>query len=116
MPVSSISVFDSSWSNFGAGRWIGQRPLGAPSISVILMVDGSTSSTSPVVFQTWPLVMSPTGTEIGPPVSRTSAPRCIPSVGFSAMARTRLSPMCSATSRVIGRVTPPTVVSISRAL
>ena len=45
--------------------------------------------------------MSPTGTEIGAPVSRTSAPRCMPSVGFSAIARTRLSPMCSATSMVI---------------
>ena len=69
---------------------------------MISTVDGSTSSTSPVTFQTWPLVTSPTGTEIGAPVSRTSAPRCMPSVGFSAMARTMLSPMCSATSMVIG--------------
>ena len=115
MPVSSISVLDSRASNFGADRWIGQRPLGAPSISLISMVLGSTFSTSPVVFQTWPLVMSPTGTEIGPPVSRTSAPRCMPSVGFNAIARTMFSPMCSATSMVMGRVSPPTVVSTSNA-
>ena len=79
--------------------------------SVISMVEGSASSTSPVTFQTWPLVMSPTGTEIGAPVSRTSAPRCMPSVGFSAMQRTMLSPMCSATSMVMVVVVPPTVVS-----
>ena len=109
MPVSSISVFASSWSNFGACRWIGQR-------SVISTVDGSTSKTSPVVFHTWPLVTSPTGTEMAAPVSRTSAPRCMPSVGFSAIARTMLSPMCSATSMVIGRVSPATVVSTSSAL
>ena len=69
-----------------------------------------------MTFHTWPLVMSPTGTEIGAPVSRTSAPRCMPSVGFSAIARTMLSPMCSATSMVIVRVSPPTVVSTSSAL
>src|SRR3954447_11376600 len=104
MPVSSISVLDSRASNLGADRWIGQR-------SVIWTVDGSTSSTSPVTFQTWPLVMSPTGTEIGDPVSRTSVPRCMPSVGLSAMQRTMLSPMCRATSMVMVVVLPPTVVS-----
>src|SRR3954467_4491013 len=104
MPVSSISVLDSRASNLGADRWIGQR-------SVIWTVDGSTSSTSPVTFQTWPLVMSPTGTEIGAPVSRTSVPRCMPSVGLSAMQRTMLSPMCRATSMVMVVVLPPTVVS-----
>src|SRR3954447_16253022 len=44
--------------------------------------------------------MSPTGTEIGPPVSRTSAPRTRPSVGCMEMVRTTLSPRCWATSRV----------------
>ncbi len=53
-----------------------------------------------MMLNTWPLVTSPTGTEIGPPVSRTATPRTMPSVGFIEIARTRLSPMCCATSRV----------------
>jgi hypothetical protein len=27
MPVSNICVFDSSWSKFGALRWMGQRSV-----------------------------------------------------------------------------------------
>ena len=27
MPVTNISVLDSSWSNGGGARWIGQRSL-----------------------------------------------------------------------------------------
>ena len=53
-----------------------------------------------MALKTWPMVTSPTGTVIGPPVSRTAAPRTMPSVGCSEMARTRLSPMCWATSRL----------------
>ena len=104
IPVSSISVRDSRASNLGAGRWMGQR-------SVTSMEAGSTFNTSPVTFQTCPLVISPTGTEIGAPVSRTSAPRRMPSVGFKAMARTRLSPMCRAVSSVIICLLPSTSVS-----
>ena len=58
MPVSSISVRDSSWSNAGDGRWMPQR-------SVISSEAVGTSSDSPSVFHTWPLTTSPTGTEIG---------------------------------------------------
>ena len=58
MPVPNIWVFDSSWSNGGAWRWIGQR-------SVMSSDAAGTSSGSPRVFHTWPLVTSPTGTEIG---------------------------------------------------
>ena len=44
MPVSNIWVLDSSWSNGGACRWIGQR-------SVISSEDSGTSSDSPRVFE-----------------------------------------------------------------
>ena len=46
-------------------------------------------------------------TEIGAPVSVTGAPRTRPSVGFSAIVRTRLSPRCWATSSVIVKVDSP---------
>ena len=71
---------------------------------------------SPVTLKTWPLVTSPTGTVIGPPVSRTSAPRTRPSVGCREIARTMSSPRCCATSRVIVCVSSPRVMSISSAL
>ncbi len=58
------------------------------------------------MLNTWPRVASPTGTEIGPPVSLTVAPRTRPSVGFMEMARTMPSPMCCATSRTIDLVSP----------
>jgi hypothetical protein len=45
-----------------------------------------------------PSVTSPTGTEIGAPVSITCIPRVMPSVGFIATARTRFSPRCCSTS------------------
>ena len=54
----------------------------------------------PSALNTWPLTTSPTGTEIGLPVSVTGAPRTRPSVGCIETVRTRLSPRCCATSRV----------------
>ncbi|CPU67342.1 Uncharacterised protein [Mycobacteroides abscessus] len=94
MPVSNIVVFDSSWSNAGGLRWIGQR-------SVISIVSpGSALRTSPVTLKTLPLVTSPTGTLIGAPVSVTCAPRTRPSVGLRAIARMSESPRCWATSSV----------------
>ena len=102
MPVSNISVLDSSWSNAGGVRWISHRSLMSSS-------DSATSSGSPRVLNTWPLVTSPTGTVIGLPVSVTSAPRTRPSVGCIEMARTRLSPRCWATSRVSVLSSPPRV-------
>ena len=95
MPVSNIWVFDSSWSKAGGLRWIGQRSV------ISNFSPGCRLSTSPVTLNTWPLVTSPTGTEIGAPVSVTCAPRTRPSVGLSAMARTSESPRCWATSSVI---------------
>ena len=51
----------------------------------------------------------PTGTcDAARPCSSPRAPRLRPSVGFMAMARTRLSPMCCATSAVISMVSPST--------
>ena len=109
IPVSRISVLASSWSNGGGSRWIPHR-------SVTFRDDVGTSSVSPRTLNTWPLVTSPTGTEIGPPVSVTAAPRTRPSVGCMAMARTTLSPMSSATSRVSVRRSSPSVTSTWSAL
>ncbi len=47
-----------------------------------------------------PRVWRPTGTVIGPPVSRTDMPRVTPSVDDMATQRTTSSPMWSATSTV----------------
>ena len=44
--------------------------------------------------------MSPTGTEIGAPVSTTAVPRARPSVESIATARTRSSPRCCCTSAI----------------
>ncbi len=93
MPVSSISVFGSRSANAGAARWIGQR-------SVTSSFDSSALRNSPSALKTWPRVTSPTGTDSGEPVSRTSAPRTRPSVGCIEMARTMLLPRCWATSSV----------------
>jgi hypothetical protein len=52
---------------------------------------------------------SPTGTVMPAPVLRTGVPRVRPSVGFRQMARTRLSPICWATSaRTVTTVLPST--------
>src|SRR5205085_1556142 len=67
-------------------------------------------------LNTWPLVASPTGTEMGPPVSSTSAPRTRPSVGCIEMVRTTLSPRCWATSRVSVLPRSARVTSTFRAL
>ena len=110
MPVSNIWVFDSSWSKFGAWRWMPQRSVTS------IVSPGSAFSTSPVTLNTRPLVTSPTGTVMGPPVSRTSWPRTMPSVGFSEMARTRSSPRCWATSSVISVDSSPIVIVVFSAL
>ncbi len=109
MPVCSISVLLSSSSNFGGSRWIGQR-------SVTVNVEASSLRQSPVTFHTRPLVTSPTGTLMGAPVSYTAEPRRMPSVGLRAIARTTLSPTCSATSSVIDRFSPLTSISMVSAL
>src|SRR4051794_1538940 len=108
MPVSNISVFDSSWSNGGGSRWIGHRSLMSSS-------EALTSNGSPRALKTWPLGTSPTGTMIGPPVFCTSAPLTRPSVGCSAIARTMSSPMCWATSRVSVFDSSPRAISVVRA-
>ena len=109
MPVSRISVLGSSWSKGGAGRWIGQRWVTSREAV-------GTSSVSPSTLNTWPLVTSPTGTVIDSPVSVTVAPRTMPSVCCMEIARTTLSPMCWATSRVSVLVTPSRVTSTCSAL
>src|ERR671935_1535380 len=90
IPVSKISTVGwRSWK-LGGSRWIGQRSTssGASFLSI----------GSPTTFQRRPRVSLPTGTEIGPPVSTTSAPRASPSVESMATARTRSSPRCCWTS------------------
>jgi hypothetical protein len=62
------------------------------------------------------LVPLPTGTVIDDPVSRTSAPRTMPSVVPIEMARTTLSPRCCATSSVSVLVPPDRVTSVCNAL
>jgi hypothetical protein len=109
IPVSRISVLGSSWSKGGGSRWIPQR-------SLIFSDSVGTSSVSPSTLNTWPLVTSPTGTVIGPPVSVTAVPRTSPSVGCMEIARTMLSPMCRATSRVSVLVTSSRVTSTCSAL
>ncbi len=106
MPVSNIWVLDSSWSNGGACRWIPQRS------SIWRVSPSSRFMQSPVALNTLPSVTSPTGTEIGPPVSCTGAPRTSPSVGCSEIARTMLSPMSWATSRFSNLVSSPRVTSV----
>src|SRR5699024_8721987 len=110
IPVSNIWVLDSSWSNGGGSRWIGQR-----SVTSRVSPSGRFSA-SPMTLNTLPLVMSPTGTVIGAPVSVTLPPRTRPSVGFSAIARTRLSPRCWATSRVISLLSPASSTVVFSAL
>ena len=109
MPVSRISVLASSWSNGGGSRWIDQR-------SLIFSDAVGTSSGSPSTLNTWPLVTSPTGTVIGPPVSVTAAPRTSPSVGCIEIARTVSSPRCCAISSVSVLVVSPSVTSTCSAL
>src|SRR6476469_7027962 len=106
MPVSNISVLDSSWSKAGALRWMPQRSLTSK------VSPSARFMTSPVVLKTLPRVTSPTGTVIGPPVSCTGVPRTRPSVGCSEMARTMLSPMCWATSRLRFFFSPPISTSV----
>ena len=93
MPVSNISVLDSSWSKGGDGRWIGQRSLMSRLLS----------------FDVQRLAEHVEDVALGDVADRhrdrragvvTGAPRTRPSVGCIAMARTWLSPMCCATSRV----------------
>ena len=56
------------------------------------------STGSPSTFSTRPSVSGPTGTWMGALVSMARIPRCMPSVGFMATARTRPSPRCCCTS------------------
>ena len=66
----------------------------------------------PITFHRRPSVGSPTGTEIGAPVSTTSTPRASPSVESIATARTRSSPRCCCTSAT----SVPSPSEISRAV
>ena len=108
IPVSRISVLPSSWSKAGGSRWMLHCSPSRPK-------PGS-SMQSPSALNTWPFTTSPTGTEIGLPVSLTSAPRTRPSVGAMDTARTRLSPRCCATSSVMVLATASRVTSTCRAL
>ena len=68
MPVSKISTFGVRSLNAGGSRWIDQRSASGRRAAF-------SSTGSPSTFQTRPSVTSPTGTEIGAPVSTTSVPR-----------------------------------------
>ena len=92
-PVSKTSIFGESSVNFGGSRWIDQRSVSSGGA-------GFSSTGSPMTFQMRPSVTSPTGTEIGCPVSWTSSPRARPSVESIATARRRSSPRCCCTSAI----------------
>ena len=68
-PVSKTSIFGESSVNFGGSRWIDQRSVSAGGA-------GFSSTGSPMTFQMRPSVTSPTGTEIGCPVSMDVEPAC----------------------------------------
>ena len=107
MPVSNISDRGSRSANGGDGRWMSQYAL-MPSVTGSPLV----SRGSPMTLNTWPSTPGPTGTVIPWPVFLTGVPRRRPSVGFMQMARTRLSPMCWATSAVMRMVSPSTSTSM----
>ena len=107
-PVSNICALGSSESNDGAERWISQRSAPWPAVG--------SSRPWPVTLNTWPRVASPTGTLMPWPVLCTVVPLVRPSVGFMAMARTRLSPICWATSATMVMVSPSTTTSNSMAV
>ncbi len=91
MPVSNIFSSVDWSSSDGGSRWIGQCSLASTGRP-------GSSTGSPSTFSTRPSVAGPTGIKIGAPVSVTAIPRCNPSVGFMATARTRFSPRCCSTS------------------
>jgi len=73
-------------------------PLVAYGIIAAAVTGPRSSIGSPITFRIRPSVPGPTGTEIGAPVSVTSAPRTMPSVLSIAMQRTVRSPISCATS------------------
>ncbi len=107
IPVSKISVFGSSWSNFGGWRWIGSRRTSAG-------ISPASSTGSPSTFMIRPRAASPTGTEMAEPVSMASMPRWIPSVEDIETARTWPRPMCCWTSAVTSRSSPDSDVAFTR--
>src|SRR5665213_3269475 len=76
---------------------------------VVVLTGPASSTGSPTTLMMRPSVSSPTGTEIGSPVSVHSWPRTRPSEVSIATVRTVFSPRCCATSRT--RRLPPFVVS-----
>src|SRR4051812_13906916 len=108
MPVSNISAVGVRSSTVGAGRWIGQRSLTSMS--------SPWSITSPSRLKMRPSVTSPTGTVIGPPVSKICMPRERPSVVSMATARTRSSPRCCWTSHTSWVPVPAEIPSASSGL
>ena len=84
----------------------------------MVALTGPVSSTgSPITFITRPSVSLPTGTVTGVPRLSAFMPRTRPSVGCSAMVRTRPSPMCCATSTMmsmgLGTVKPSLVMRMA---
>ena len=93
MPVSNICSSVDCSSNSGAARWIECRSL--------VTIGPIWSTGSPITFITRPSVCGPTGTDTGIPRLSAFMPRTRPSVGCSAMVRTRPWPMCCATSTMM---------------
>ncbi len=93
MPVSKSSAL-VDWRENDGGSWCIESRLVSFGRSAIPSIG------SPITLNILPSAASPTGTEIGAPVSMTSRSRGKPAVSCMAMVRTRLSPKCCATSSV----------------
>src|SRR5262245_31625720 len=87
-PVSNTSEIGSWCSKGGAARWIGQCSCASN------LPRAWTSSACPSRLKMRPFVTSPTGTEIGAPVSTTTIPRRQPSVDDIATQRATSLPRC----------------------
>ena len=102
--ADEVDDLEAGLEDLGLGGLVleGRRPRGG-SGSVLGASTGPLPSMGwPSTLKTRPSVASPTGTVIGPPVSRASVPRARPSVVVMATARTQLLPRCCCTSQTSG--------------
>ncbi len=95
-----VDDLDAGDQNLRFGRLVVEvrRRLRGSARLAVASTGPASSTGSPMTFRMRPSVASPTGTEIGAPVSITAWPRTRPSVASMAMVRTVFSPRCWATS------------------
>ena len=96
-----VDALEARLEDLDLRRQVAERrriAMDRPALGVRPAAPAPPSIACPITFQSRPSVGSPTGTEIGAPVSTTSTPRARPSVESIATARTRSSPRCCCTS------------------